>query len=441
MTYLARSFYLLQKGLFVADLAYLLPEGVPSSSQPFWGAGLQPQPPEGYDYDCINTDVLLHRMSVGPDGRLMLPDGMSYRVLVLPQSREMTPEVLRKVRELVAGGATVVGPRAARSPSLAGYPDSDSEVRAMASDVWGDLDGVMRNKGYYGKGRVFWGLPLTDVLAEVGIAKDFEYSRPLDSDVPWIHRRDGGTDIYFLANRTDRAQFFEARFRAGGKAPELWHPNSGAIEPAGFAIESGLTTVPLELAPRESDSSSSGRAAAGPARELKRVRTDTLAVVNGPWEVDFPPNWGAPAKITLANLESWTVNAEAGVRYFSGTATYVRTVDAPQAWFHPGARLILDLGAVKDLAEVAVNGRGTGILWTPPYRVDVTDLLKPGSNQLEIKITNEWTNRQIGDRLGPPDKRVLTSDPIANAFGRPQVLGPSGLLGPVTVASETGRSD
>jgi hypothetical protein len=437
MTYLARNFYLLQQGLFVADLAYLLPEGVPSS-QPFWGAGLQPAPPEGYDYDCINTDVLLHRMSVAADGRLVLPDGMSYRVLVLPPTDEMTPEVLRKVRELVAGGATVVGPRAVKSPSLAGYPEVDAEVRSLASDVWGDLDGVMRNKRYYEKGLVFWGLPLPDVLAATGVRKDFEYSRSLDSDVPWIHRRAGETEIYFLANRTDRAQGFEARFRVAGKEAEFWHPDTGAIEPASFAISGSRTTVPLELAPRESVFVVFRHPVENPARSLQRAKISFLTAITGPWEVDFPPNWGAPARITLANLESWTLNANAGVKYFSGTATYVHNLSAPDSWLRPGARTLLDLGIVKDLAEVSVNGHPLGILWTPPYRVDVTDALKPGANRMEIKVTNEWTNRQIGDRLGPPEKRVLTSDPVVSPFSRPLGLGESGLLGPVTVVS---RSD
>jgi len=188
MAYLARNSFMLQQGLFVADLAYLLPEGAPSS-QPFWGAGLQPELPDGYNYDCINTDVLLNRLSVGPDGRMLLPDGMSYRVLVLPQIDRMTPPVLKKIRELAAGGATVVGPKAVKSPSLAGYPDADGELQSLAADVWGDLDGVSRNQRFYGKGRVVWGLPLADVLASLQLPKDFESSRALDADLPWIHRR------------------------------------------------------------------------------------------------------------------------------------------------------------------------------------------------------------------------------------------------------------
>ncbi len=217
MKYLARTSFLLQQGLFVADIAYLLPEGAPSS-QPFWGGGLHPELPAGYDYDCINTDVLLNRLTVGADGRLMLPDGMSYRVLVLPEIDQMRPEALRKIREFVAGGATVVGPKAVRkSPSLNNYPNADREVQALAADIWGDLDGVVRNQRFYGKGRVVWGFPLSTVMPSVGIAKDFEYSGPLDADIPWIHRRAGDTDIYFVANHTDAPADLQARFRVDGK--------------------------------------------------------------------------------------------------------------------------------------------------------------------------------------------------------------------------------
>ena len=186
----------------------------------------------------------------------------------------------------------------------------------------------------------------------------------------------------------------------------------------------------------------------------------------------FPPNLRAPAKIQLAKLESWTASADDGVKYFSGTATYTKTLQAPPTWFRPGAKVLLDLGAVKDLVDVSVNGKPLATLWKPPYQVDVTGVLKPGPNQLEFRVTNEWSNRQPGDRLGPPEKRVLAAPagmlggrsappqaahagaaPAAGRGGAPPVQaqgggaggafggrGPqtpaeSGLLGPVTVLS------
>jgi hypothetical protein len=180
MTYLARNSFMLQQGLFVADLAYLLPEGAPST-MPIWGQGLQPPPPEGYDYDYVNADVVLHRMSVKEDGRLTLPDGMSYRVLVLPPIERMTLPALRKIRDLVAGGATVLGPKPRKTPSLAGYPDADTELEALAAGVWGDLDGISRFQRVYGKGNVVWGLPPAQVLATLRVPRDFECTQVTDA--------------------------------------------------------------------------------------------------------------------------------------------------------------------------------------------------------------------------------------------------------------------
>jgi hypothetical protein len=442
VTYFSRNSYLLSQGLFVADLAYLLNEGAPSS-QPFWGAGLQPAPPEGYDYDTINADVLLNRAAVSADGRLVLPDGMSYRVLVLPQADRIRPELLKKIRELVAGGVTVIGPKPVSSPSLqGGYPNADAEVQALANEIWGDLDGVQRNKHFYGKGLVTWGLPPAQVLELLKIPRDAEFAGPLDSNYVWIHRRTNNADIYFVANRTDGAKDLQARFRVNGREAELWHPDTGVIEPAGYSIESNRTTVPLHLAERESVFVVFRQATSNLSRTLPPAASTTLATVSGPWDVSFPPNWGAPAKIQLAKLESWTANTNEGVKYFSGTATYTKSLRAPAAWFRPGTKVMLDLGSARDIAEVFVNGKSVGTLWKPPYRVDVTGALKAGANQIEVKVTNEWTNRQIGDRSVAPERQVLSRGGArrggrggGGGFGNVPTLAEAGLLGPVTVVS------
>lgn len=439
MDYLARQSFLLQQGLFVADLAYLLNEGAPST-MPIWGAGLTPKLPEGYDFDYLNADVLLHRMSVGPDGRLMLPDGMSYRVLVLPQTDRMRPELLQKIRELVSRGATVVGPKPVSSPSLMGFVDADRRVQTLAAEVWGDLDGVSRTIHYYGKGRIVWGLPLDDVLSSLEIAKDVEFSKGLDADLAWIHRRTPDVDIYYIANLTDASQDVQARFRVGGKEAELWYPDTGRVEPASYRIVENRTTVPLHLLPRQSVFVVFRRAASSPARTVPQRAVSALATVDGPWDVTFPANLGAPEKIQLADLESWTAHADSGVKYFSGTATYTTTMQVPQDWFQSRARLMLDLGTVHDVAEVSVNGEWFATLWKPPYQVDVTEALEPGANRLEIRVTNQWTNRQMGDRLAPPDEKVLDTPafpfgPMGGPRGRTPEPPASGLLGPVTITS------
>jgi hypothetical protein len=435
VTYLSRISHMLQQGLFVADIAYLLNEGAPSS-QPFWGAGLRPEPPGGYDYDTINADVLLNRITVSDNGRLVLPDGMSYRILVLPEIDRIRPELLQKIRDLVAGGATLVGPKPIMSPSLQnGAEQADLQVQALANEIWGDLDGVQRNRHFFGKGLVTWGLPLNKVLSLAYIPKDAEFAVPLDSSIAWIHRRTGDTDIYFVANRTDRSQEIQARFRVEGKEAELWHPDTGKIEPAAYTIADGRTTVPLNLDPRESVFVLFRRTTASRARTLPTATATTMATLEGPWNVDFPPNLGAPEKIRLEELESWTENSNDGVKYFSGTALYTKTVQIPQDWFNPGIKIMLDLGTVKDIAQVSINGAAAVTLWKEPYRTDITGFLKAGTNRLEISITNQWTNRMLGDRELDPEQRVLAPLPKWTlSFGPPQALSEAGLIGPVTLS-------
>ncbi len=433
-TYLARESQMLQQGKFVADLAYLLNEGAPSTP-PIWGPGTQPTPPEGYDYDFINADVLLHRMTVADDGRLVLPDGMSYRALVLPLTDRMRPELVQKIGELVRGGAIVVGPKPVGSPSLMNHPAADAEVRAEAAEIWGDLDGVSRTIRYVGKGRVVWGWSPGAALAAANVTKDFEYVRGLDAEVAWLHRHTADADIYYVANTTDEPREFDARFRVSGREAELWHPDTGAIEPADYTITGDRTVVPLRLAEREAVFVVFRRAAASAMRRALPVQVTTIAEVEGAWEVAFPKDLGAPATLHLEKLASLTTNADPGVKYFSGTATYTKTVVAPREWFSDGGALVLDLGRVSDIAEVIVNGRALGELWKPPYRVDVTAALRPGENRLEIEVTNEWTNRLAGDRDLPAEKRVLgdAAVPSGRGFGPPPVATESGLMGPVVL--------
>ena len=436
MTCLARTSFLLQQGLAVADIAYLLNEGAPST-MPFWGAGVQPAPPAGYRYDYVNADVVVRRMSVDEDAKLALPDGMSYRVLVLPQIDTMTPPLLRKIHDLVSGGATVVGPPPARAPGLTGYPENDREVQALASDLWGDLDGISRTRRAHGKGRVVWGQPLNAVLDALRAPPDFESSRPLDSAVAWTHRRAGLADIYFVANPGAGPVDLAARFRVSGKEAEIWHPDSGAIEPADYAVVDGRITVPLRLAEGESVFVVFRRPASSPVRARPHALRETRATLGGPWELSFPPNLGAPPRVRMDRLEWWTASADEGVRFFSGTATYTKSFQAPAAWLRSNARLLLDLGTVRDLAEVSLNGRTLGILWRPPYEADVTGVLKPGANRLEIRVTNQWTNRQAGDRGLPAERRILS--PIAALGGGPREPLPAGLIGPVTLVSVAER--
>jgi hypothetical protein len=363
---------------------------------------------------------------------------MSYRILVLPQTNRMRPELLRKIRDLAAGGATVVGPKPSMSPSLQKGADSaDLEVQSLANEIWGDLDGVQRNKHFYGKGLVIWGLPLNDVPSLMNIPKDAEFAGPLDSSIAWTHRKAGDADIYFVANRTDNPQEIQSRFRVDGKEAELWLPDTGLIQRASYTIAGGRTAVPLNLDARESVFVVFRRPAAMQYRVPLLSTTRKLADLSGPWEVTFPPNLGAPAKIRLEKLQSWTANANEGIKYFSGTATYTKNLYVPQNWLRPNATLVLDLGIVKDIAQVSINGKPAVLSWKPPYQVDVNSVLRAGTNKIEIRITNQWTNRLVGDRTLDPGKRVLASSPGGSgSFGGAPTLSDAGLIGPVALLSK-----
>jgi hypothetical protein len=168
---------------------------------------------------------------------------------------------------------------------------------------------------------------------------------------------------------------------------------------------------------------------------LPRAVESVLATVTSAWDVTFPAGFGAPPKARFQTLASWTVNADTGVKYFSGTATYTTTIQALKGWFKPGVKVLLDLGSVRDLAQVSVNGIAVGNAWTAPYRLDVTSALKPGGNRVEVRVTNEWTNRLAGDRALPVGKKVLGAGPAAFGGPAPAPLSESGLLGPVRLIS------
>jgi len=429
--YLARSSYLLQQGLFVGDLAYYYGEGAPVTV-PFWKA-IDPALPDGYACDWINTDVLLNRFTV-KDGRLVLPDGMSYRALVVPEDvNHLTFPVVEKIRDLVAAGAIVLAPRPGISPSLSGYPSSDNQLRFAVNDLWGPIDGKSVTEHSYGKGKVYSGTPVAQVLMNEKTLPDFEYNRPaVDSELVWIHRRSDDADIYFVANQRGRSEDVETKYRVSGRNVELWYPDNGKIEPAAYTIVEGATLVPLHL-----DAYGSvfvvfrGKAASTSRSIPKAVRTE-LATVNGPWDVRFPPNWAAPPNLKLDSLISWTKSSDSGVKYFSGTATYIKDIEVSADQLRSGGRVFLDLGEVKDIAEVSVNGTATGtVLWKPPYAVDVTSALRPGTNHLEIKVTNLWTNRVVGDHQPGATKHYTFTDFKPMNLTKDSALLESGLLGPV----------
>jgi hypothetical protein len=415
--YLSRSSYMLQQGKFVADIVYYYGE---DSNVTALFQSNPPPIPVGYSFDYANSDVVKNRLTVSPDGLLTTATGMSYRVLALdPNSQRMPLGVLRKIRDMVIAGAVVVGPKPIDSPSQS---DDAAEFKTIADQLWG---------GTTGKGKVLTG-SIAEALALMKVAADFEYTKPqADTEVAFVHRKLADGDFYWVSHRNARIDEMEATFRVQGKAPELWHAETGAVEPASYRTVEGRTIVSLTLQPNDSVFVVFRKAATAPSRAVAKPVETTLAAVDGSWDVAFQPNRGAPAKVTLPALVSWHEHPDAGVKYFSGTGTYTRTVQAPADWFQTGAKLYLDLGDVKNIAEVTVNGKPLGTYWKAPFRVDVTAALKPGANTVDIKVINLWVNRLIGDQqAGVATKYTYTAQQFYRADSP---LLPSGLIGPVQV--------
>ncbi|MDE3149026.1 MAG: glycoside hydrolase, partial [Acidobacteriota bacterium] len=426
--YLSRTSYLLQQGRFAADLVYFY--GEDSNLTAIFGRK-SPEIPAGYGFDYINADALIHELSV-VDGRIHTRSGMSYRVLGLdPYSRHMSLPVLRAIDKLVEDGAVVAGPKPVDDPSLA---DDQAEFSKLNDKLFGDGTGVHT----VGKGTVYAGESLGDVFNALHLVPDFEFTRPeADARLLFVHRKLKGGDLYFVDNRMDRNETVEATFRVTGKEAELWHAETGKMEPASYRIADGRTTVPLKLEPWGTVFVVFRKPTSETERTLPAVKEMELATVDDDWKVGFQADRGAPASITLDRLASWTENSDPGVKYFSGTAVYARTVDAQAAWFAPGAHLWIDLGNVQVIAEVAVNGKPLGTVWHAPFRVDATGALHPGANEITVKVTNLWPNRMIGD-LQPGVTKTYTWADIA-PYKADSPLLESGLLGPVTVVrSETG---
>ncbi len=485
--YLARCSHLLQQGLFVGDVCYYYgDEGFnfvpPKQVDPSLGFG--------YDYDVVNPEVILTRMKAA-GGRLVLPDGMNYEILVLPDDDAIDLEVLRKLEELVRAGATVVGRKPVLATGLAGYPQSDAEVHDIAERMWGPCDGETVTEHACGAGKVIWGPSPREILEARGVGPDFRcFGRHQETALDYLHRRDGETDIYFVRNKNERWAEADCVFRVAGKAPELWMPDAGQIRKQLVyrAVEGG-TQVPIRLGPHGSVFVVFREKA--PSEHLTSVRPDRISMfpalpsetpemaevevfrgdqgevelmvsqpgayvletsrggrrkvdvasvpqareLGGPWEVFFPADWGAPASQEFPKLISWTEHGNEGIKYFSGTARYETEFEIPAELLTADLRLFLDLGQVKNVANVAVNGQVLGILWKPPFAVEITAAANPGANRLTVEVANTWSNRLVGDAQSTDGKTYCRTNMTRSLTWRRSwkdtPLLDSGLLGPV----------
>jgi hypothetical protein len=407
--------------------------------------------PEGHDFHVFSQKALLE-LSVNARGQITHPHGACHELLVIPQETRMRLPTLQKLAELVRAGATVVGPKPSRSPSLADGMNADQTIQTLANQMWGGIDGENIKENAYGKGMVFYGLSPEEVLRKKNVIRDFEYV-PLMADkgkaprLSYMHRTTPEADFYFVSNQHDERAAACVFFRQHGVAPEIWNPETGEIKPATIwsHTKDGRTSITLNLDPAGScfvvfpkiKRTASRHVVAlarngapvldrGVARvvpQAERVKLVTFAAgdytigiegkeshpqtfkvealrkplfLSHNWKVSFPVK-GATIQEDFAKLDSWTEHDNGQIKYFSGTATYTRAFNLPEDAMTSDTVVELDLGRVEAIAELMVNGKDLGIIWKPPYRRDITQAVKPGKNQISVKVTNLWRNRLIGD--------------------------------------------
>lgn len=428
--YFSRIQYVVQQAEFVGDVLYYYGDHIPNIAR------LKEDDPArvlpGYDYDITNEDMLL-RLGVR-DGLISLAPSRNYRLLIIPDHKILSLAAIRKIRDLVRDGATVLGPKPERTASLVSFPQSENELKAIADELWGKTSEASGERRI-GRGRIIWGTSAHSALQADKIAVDFEArSNSLTAKFDYIHYKLDGGDYYFVSNQDREAQHAECFFRVQGKQPEIWDPLTGKIWQAkAFTHAGDRTQVPLEFNPYGALFVVFRKAASGGGTSQSNFpRFETVASINGAWSVKFDPRWGGPdSPVVFDTLIDWTKRPEEGIKFYSGTATYSIQFDVTE----PVTRrrdLMLALGDLRDvgIARVRLNGKDLGVTWTRPFRVEISHPLKPQGNLLEVDVTNSWRNRLVGDRDKPESGRLTKTNILIRKDWQ---LLESGLFGPVEI--------
>ena len=425
--YLKRCNFMLRQGLNVADIAYYIGEDAPIMS-----GHADPAPPAGREYDFINAEVLGESAQVDAAGRIVLPHGTSYEILVLPDSPAMRPEMVRVLTRLVEAGAFVIGRKPTRSPSLADWPKADGEVKELADRLWGAVNGTTVKSAACGKGTIAWNLPLDEALRLRKRAADCLV--PRGRPVAWSHRTMPNADIYFLCNRSGQPQSdVKVSFRVAGRLPEVWDAAGvSRYEATTWRSANGRTEVSLDFAPYESAfvvfaRDAQGRTASAPA---PKTRSEAIA---GSWTMTFQSDAlhrGPKDPVVIEKLFDLAKAEDDAVKHYSGKVVYRTKFTA-----HPrsASRLYLSLGDLSATAKIRLNGKPVGGVCFAPYRLDVTGKVRDGENELEIEVCTLWVNRLVGDAALKPEERPTWVS--RGTYGTKSPLVKSGLLGPVSLVS------
>ncbi|WP_262919985.1 glycosyl hydrolase [Niabella hibiscisoli] len=424
LTYIARCQHLLRAGMFVADVLFYNGDTAPNLVAQ---KHIDPRIGKGYDYDVCNEEVLLNRLLV-KDGRLILPDGMSYRLLVLPASRRMSLASLKKIRELVADGATVIGSPPETDSGLKNYPQCDNEIKSIKNTLW-------EKPGVATPGKVLNTSEIRQVLQSKGVEPDFEYDNS-EAWIDYIHRSTNEAEIYFLTNRKNSKVTTNCKFRVSGKVPELWDAVNGSILLPQYHTNGNRTTIHLSFDVFQSvfvvfPKSATSIARTGFNNFQSALRSKDQQVLEGSWTVIFDTDRGGPGKTVFEKLADWTQHDDPRIKFYSGKAVYEKVLDIKSSVSNKPI-VVLDLGEVKSICRVSLNGKDLGIIWTAPWEVNLTGRLKTGKNILQIEVINLWPNRLIGDAALPEQQRITNTN---IAFKKDAELMPSGLIGPVTIST------
>jgi len=464
MDYLGRCSYLLRQGLFVADACLYYgdhapnlvpPKRIDPNIKPIFDdtqclhcgkpKPVNPGSAPGYDWDYMNAEIIIRDMEV-ENGRLLLPSGMSYRVMMLPDKEAINIEVLRKIEKLVSNGAVILGRKPSRITSLENYPDCDLEAKALANKIWGDCNGIDIKQNSYGEGKVYWGMSLNEVLKNLDINPDFEVKGidNCDMHIDYIHRATSEEDIYFISNSNQSTEKFSATFRVdNSRIPEIWDAETGLIQREvhftkvkdGIEIEFNMHPVSSRFVifrdskpgKNDKDLYFNLQYANSP---LSGKDTKTLDLSTN-WDIFFDSKIGGTDLHDVESLNSWSASDQSGIKYYSGKAIYNKTFNLDSESLDHNYRAILVIDNIQELARVIVNDKDCGVLWTPPYQVDLSDFLIAGENRIQIETINTWNNRLVGE-VNNPELTQYTNTNIKNKFINGKLLE-SGIIGDVII--------
>lgn len=418
--YLARCGYMLEEGVPVADVLWYLSDEMdhkPDQSKSFL---------DGYDFDYCNSDALINRLTVDPEGNIVTPEGISYRLLWIPDSKRMLPETLDALHRIINAGATVVCDAPDSPATLSGGAKMQRNFERKVNNLWDSAH--PRAHRTIGKGMLLSGITLDEAIAMLGLKQDVITSSP--GSVLWSHRRSDHADWYFITSPFGQDVAETLSFNCTG-VPQLWNPIDGSVTIPDYRHEGERTLVTLDMPQGGSsfvvfdpltDSSSTKKA--------PRETTTKMELISG-WDLSFPSGWGAPENLSIEKLTPWCDIAELSAegKAFSGTVTYTTEFEIPD--MVGNSDYMLDLGEVAHIAQVELNGEALGTVWCKPYRINLGKALRNGKNRLTIKVTGTWFNRLVYDSSLAPEQRKTWA---INVPAADQELRPSGLLGPVTLS-------